>query len=148
MVKDEKPSMPSRPITLFHQIPILKTQKFWEGLKKGHIYFTKCKKCGKTYYPPQNDCSNCLTSSMEWVKLTEELTLETFTQVTAKPKGFTEFEPYIIAIASTVEGIKIMGWLEGVNVSEVKVGMKLKANTKLIDDKYFTVVFTPSLSQN
>ena len=142
MSKKELPSVTSRPLTYIHKIPILKTQPFWEKLKEGEIYATKCKKCGKLYYPPQVDCPECLASDVEWIKLSEEAKLETYTQVLTRPQSFENYEPYIIAIASTSEGVKIMGWLEGVKLEEIKVGMKLKATGGLLEDGYHIIKFT------
>lgn len=139
----EPASITSRPITYTHKIPIAKTQTFWEKLKEGKICATKCKKCGKIYYPPQVDCPQCLTSEIEWIELGEEAVLETYTHVHARPQGFTQYEPYIIAVAKTSEGVKVMGWLEGVKPAEVKVGMKLKMATKTLQDGYITIVFRP-----
>jgi uncharacterized OB-fold protein len=100
----ELPSVISRPLTYIHKIPILKTQLFWEKLKEGEIYATRCKKCKKLYYPPQADCPECLASEIEWIKLSGEATLEAYTQVQARPQRFENYEPYIIAIAATRGG--------------------------------------------
>ena len=43
------PTFKSRPITLIYDIPTSKTLRFWDGLKQGKIYATRCKKCGKAY---------------------------------------------------------------------------------------------------
>lgn len=138
----ELPSITSRPLTFVHKIPILKTKLFWEKLKEGEIYATRCKKCGKLYYPPQVDCPECLSSDVEWVKLCGEATLEAYTFVHVKPQGFEKYPPYIIAIAATPEGVKIMGWLEGLKLEEIKVGMKLKATSMVLDDGYAVIKLT------
>lgn len=135
----EIPFVTSRRLTYAHKIPILKTQLFWEKLKEGEIYATKCKKCGRVYYPPQADCPECLTSEIEWLKLSDEATLETYTQVQARPQGFEQHEPYIIAIATTADGVKIAGRLENVKLEDVKVGMKLKTGTRILEDGYVTI---------
>jgi uncharacterized OB-fold protein len=137
----EIPFVTSRRLTYAHKIPILKTQLFWEKLKEGEIYATKCKKCGRVYYPPQADCPECLTSEIEWFKLSDEATLETYTQVQARPQGFEQHEPYIIAIATTADGVKIAGRLENVKLEDVKVGMKLKTGTRILEDGYVTITF-------
>lgn len=142
-IKKELPSIDSRPLTYAHKIPILKTQKFWEGLKKGEIYAVKCVRCEKLYFPPQTDCPICLASEVEWIKLNKTVVLETFTQVHVKPQGFTQYEPYTIAIAKTKEGVKVMGWLENIKLEEIKIGMKLEMNVKTLQDGYITITFKP-----
>jgi hypothetical protein len=137
----EIPSTTSRPLTYVHKIPIFRTQLFWEKLKEGEVYATKCKKCGRVYYPPQVDCPECLASDVEWFKLSDEATLETYTHVQARPQGFEKQEPYIIAIATTADGVKIAGKLEGVKLEDVKVGMKLKTSARILEDGYVTITF-------
>ncbi|MGB9672184.1 MAG: Zn-ribbon domain-containing OB-fold protein [Candidatus Norongarragalinales archaeon] len=139
----EPASITSRPITYTHKIPVAKTKIFWEKLREGKICTTKCKKCGSLYFPPQVDCPQCLTSEVEWLELGEEAVLETYTHVQTRPQGFTQYEPYIIAVAKTSEGVKVMGWLEDVKPTEIKVGMKLKMATKTLPDGYITIVFKP-----
>jgi len=137
----EYPSMKSRTLTLTHNIPISKTKTYWEGLKEEYVYATKCKKCGRVYYPPQVDCPNCLTSDVEWIQLLEG-SLETFTQVYLKPQGFTHYEHnYIVAIAKTVEGAKVMGWLEDMDVKTVKVGTSVKITATTMPDGFPAVIF-------
>lgn len=137
----EYPSMKSRALTLLHNIPISKTKIYWDGLKDGKVYATKCKKCGELYYPPQVDCPNCLTSEVEWIQLSEG-NLETFTQVYLKPQGFSHYEQnYIVAIAKTTEGMKVMGWLEETDIKNVKVGMLVKITAKTMLDGFPAVIF-------
>lgn len=45
------PTIKTRPITVVQDVPISKTLPFWEGLKQGKVLATKCKKCGKLYFP-------------------------------------------------------------------------------------------------
>jgi hypothetical protein len=137
----EYPSMKSRLLTLLHDIPISKTKIYWDGLKEGKVYATKCKKCGELYYPPQVDCPNCLASEVEWGELSEG-NLETFTQVCLKPQGFSHYEQnYIVAIAKTTEGMKVMGWLEETDIKNVKVGMSVKITAKTMPDGFPAIIF-------
>jgi len=139
----EYPSMKSRTLTLTHDIPISKTKTYWEGLKEGNVYATKCKKCGEVYYPPQTDCPKCLTSDAEWIQLFEG-ELETFTQAYLKPQGFTHYEQnYMIAIAKTAEGVKVMGWLEDMDVKAAKTGTPVKITAKIMPDGFPTIIFKP-----
>ncbi|WP_243669173.1 zinc ribbon domain-containing protein [Vulcanisaeta sp. JCM 16161] len=68
-VKAEGPTIDSVPIVYRHKIPIGKTVKYWDGLKEGRIYATRCKSCGAVYYPPQADCPYCGSSDVEWIEL-------------------------------------------------------------------------------
>ena len=142
-MSEETPSIKSRPITFTHKVPISKTQRFWERLEKGEVYATKCRKCDKLYYPPQGDCAHCLSSDVEWVKLNKEATLETYTHQIHSPAGFNQYGAYIIAIAGTTDGVRVMGWLEDIEVEDARVGMKLEMSTKRLPDGFFVIAFKP-----
>ena len=120
------PAMKSRRIDIVQEIPISKTLKFWEGLKEGKIYATKCKVCGKIFFPPNADCPECLTADLEWIELSREAEIETFTHVVIRPTTFQQYKPYTVAIGKLKEGIKVLAWLSGFKLSEIKVGMKTK----------------------
>jgi uncharacterized OB-fold protein len=125
------PSIKSKPITIVEEIPVSKTLRFWEGLKQGKVYATKCHKCGKLYFPPSADCPECLCSDMEWVELTGEAEIETFTHVVIRPTSFCQYKPYTVAIGKLVDGVKVLAWLTGFKLSQIKVGMKVKLVAKV-----------------
>lgn len=137
------PAIKSRPITIVEEIPVSKTLKFWEGLKEGKVYATKCRKCGRLYFPPSADCSDCLCSDMEWVELSSEAEIETFTHVVVRPTTFSEEKPYTVAIGKLKEGVKVLAWLTGFKLSQIKVGMKVKLAAKASQEGNSTYEFVP-----
>lgn len=137
------PTIKARPLTLAQNIPISKTLKFWDGLKEGKVYATKCLKCGKLYFPPVADCSNCRASNVEWVGLSNEAEIETFTHVVVRPTSFQDFKPYTVVIGKLKEGVRVLAWLTGVKLSEIKPGMKVKLIAKTTPDGWSTYEFVP-----
>jgi uncharacterized OB-fold protein len=137
------PSIKSREIKLVQDIPISKNLKFYEGLKEGKVYATKCKECGKLYFPPSTDCPDCLTTELEWVQLSNEAELETFTHVVIRPTTFQQNKPYTVAIGKLKEGVKVLAWLTGFKLSEIKVGMKVKLVAKTSTEGNPTYEFVP-----
>jgi len=139
----EMPTLRSRKLEIIYNIPISKTLKFWEGLEKGKIYTTKCKNCGKLYFPPVADCAECYSSDMEWIELSGEGEIETFTHVIVKPASFQDEPPYTVAIARLKEGIRALAWLTGVKKKDVKVGMKVRLMAKVTPEGRLTYEFKP-----
>ncbi|MEM3577038.1 MAG: Zn-ribbon domain-containing OB-fold protein [Candidatus Bathyarchaeia archaeon] len=137
------PSIKSREIKIVQEIPIGKTLKFWEGLKEGKVYASRCTKCGKIYFPPVADCPECLTSNMEWTELSNEAEIETFTHVVVRPTSFQQNKPYTVAIGRLKEGVKVLAWLTGFKLSQVKVGMKVKLTAKVTPEGNLTYEFVP-----
>jgi hypothetical protein len=137
------PSIKSREIKIVQEIPISKTVKFWEGLKEGKVYAAKCTKCGRLYFPPAADCPECLTSNMDWVELSNEAEIETFTHVVVRPTTFQQSKPYTVAIGKLAEGVKVLAWLTGFKLSQVNVGMKVKLMAKVTPEGNPTYEFVP-----
>ena len=133
----------NRTLQITYNLPISKTSKFWEGLKEGKIYATKCEKCGKLHFPPVADCGECGSSNMKWVELDGEGEIETFTQVVVKPASFSKESSYIVAIARLNEGVKALAWLIDVKREDVKAGMKVKLVARVTSDGRATYEFVP-----
>jgi len=136
------PTLRSREIKIVQEIPTSKTLKFYEGLKEGKVYATKCKDCEKVYFPPMVDCPECLTTGLDWVELSSDAEIETFTHVVIRPTTFQQYKPYTVAIGRLKEGVKVLAWLTGFKLSEVKVGMKAKLVAKATPEGNATYEFT------
>lgn len=137
------PSIRSRGINVCYDIPVSRTARFWEALKEGRLQTTRCKTCGKLYFPPVMDCGTCLSSQVEWVELNGEAEIVTFTHVVIRPATFLQSQPYTIAIGKLKEGLKVLAWMTGFKLSEMRVGMKVKLVPKLTDDGNPSYEFTP-----
>ena len=136
------PTLRSREIKIVQEIPTSKTLKFYEGLKEGKVYATKCKDCEKVYFPPMVDCPECLTTGLDWVELSSDAEIETFTHVVIRPTTFQQHKPYTVAIGRLKEEVKVLAWLTGFKLSEVKVGMKAKLVARATPEGNATYEFT------
>jgi hypothetical protein len=132
-----------RSLTLRFNIPIARTSQFWEALRQGRFTTTKCSKCGTLSFPPQTDCPKCMGSEFSWVELRRDATLVTYTQVRVTPSSFSDMEPYVIAIGELEGGLKVLAWLEGAQVENVKPGMKLRVEAREKDGAPY-YVFVPA----
>lgn len=137
------PSIKSKAITIEQEMPISKTLKFWQGLKDNKIYATKCVKCEKLFFPPTSDCPYCLSSKMKWHQLSSEAEIETFTHVVIRPFSFQQERPYTVAVGKVKDGVRVLAWLTGHKMSEIKVGMKVKLTAKTTPEGNLTYEFVP-----
>jgi uncharacterized OB-fold protein len=133
----------ARTLHITYNLPISKTSKFWEGLKEGKIYATKCQKCGKLHFPPVADCGDCGSSNVTWMELEGEGEIETFSQVVVKPASFSNESDYIVAIARLKDGVRALAWLIGVEREDVKVGMKVRLVVRVTTDGRVSYEFIP-----
>lgn len=122
-----------------------KVESFVEYLEKGELRGTQCKSCGKQYFPPRADCSNCLGNDMDWFKIEGVGTLVSFTRTGFAPTGFEADIPYTLAMVD-FNGIKVFGRLNGgVPEEEVRVGMELQLNICNLPDGQLSYEFIKSV---
>ena len=117
-------------MSLRFNLPILRTHQFWDSLKEGKFVTTKCKQCGEVTFPPQSDCPRCMSGDFEWVELGTEAELVTFTYVQVTPTSFVANDPYLVAIGKLNGGVKVLAWLEGAKLEELKPGIRLRLEAR------------------
>jgi len=99
---------------------------FIDYLEKGEVRGTKCRSCGRVFFPPRADCSWCMNSDVEWIEIKGQGTLVSYTKVNYGPTGFEKEVPYILALAD-FNGTKVFGRLsKEIAEDTVKVGMAVK----------------------
>ena len=129
-LKPPKRTFKSRPITFTSEIATQKLSEFWSGLEKGEVYASKCRKCGNICFPPVADCSRCLGSEQEWIKLDGKGEIETYTHIAIRPASFKDHEAYTVAVAKMKEGVRVLAWIADAKPTEVKIGAKVKLVAK------------------
>ena len=60
-----------------------------------------------------------------------------------KPPSFSKEASPIVAIAQLKEGIKALAWLTGVNLEDVKIGMKVRLVADVRPDGRVAYKFVP-----
>lgn len=141
----EPPTLHSRrELTLRFNIPISKTNQFWQSLKEGKFLTTKCAGCGEVSFPPQADCPKCMSEKVEWVDLDTEAELVTFSYVQVTPTSFVDTDPYLVGIGRLSQGLKVLAWIEGTNLEKLAPGMKLRLEARTASDGSPYYVFVPA----
>lgn len=114
-----------------------KPVEFVDNLEQGKVMTTRCKQCGRTFFPPKTDCPSCLNSEVEWVEITGSGQLRTYAIISYGPTGFENDAPYTLAIADFADGLRVFGRLSrDINEDDMKVGMVVKvAPVRLGDDR-------------
>jgi uncharacterized protein len=121
-----------------------KVGAFVEYLDKGELRATYCQECGRTFFPPRADCSWCLSSNMEWVKIEGSGKLVSFTKVNYGPTGFEADVPYVLALVD-FNGVKVFGRLnKDVPEEQITVGMTVKTDTITLANEQLSYIFNPA----
>jgi uncharacterized OB-fold protein len=84
-----------------------------------------------------------MSGEHEWIDLGSEVELVTFTHVQVTPTSFLNYDPYIVAIGKLPNGQKVLAWVEGVKIENLKPGDKLKIKVKMGDNGNPYYIFAP-----
>ena len=119
-----------------------KAVDFMRFLEQGKVVGTKCKGCGRIFFPPKIDCPKCLKSDTEWLEISGTGKLITYTKVNYGPVGFESKAPYILGVAQFDEGIQIMAALsKEIEESDITVGMEVKVIPKVLVEEKLSYEF-------
>ena len=107
--------------------------RFFDGLKDGKIFGTKCKKCGKVFVPARSFCPDCLEDMEEWIEIAQEGIVESWTLVNNKYPVQVKEPPYAVAsIHLDGADCNFIHFINGFDLSDIsKVGEKVKIGTRV-----------------
>ena len=114
-----------RELSIKYVISVEKVKRFFEELANGKLYATKCRNCESIYFPPQISCPICRTDDVEWIELSGDGVLLTYTKIYVKPKSFSHYDNYIVAVGRLKDGVNVTAWLRA-DLDKVRVGAKVK----------------------
>jgi len=129
-----------------------KVSEFADGLARGVLLATKCTTCGAMHYPPRSDCPECYGGGFEWIPLEGAGRLVTYTSIFVPPEHFApdlrctaplsrySYRPKPVGLVELENGLRVMGWIDGVAPEAVKVGMMLVPVAEILKDGRATVV--------
>jgi len=122
-------------------VAVSKVNDFVDYLEKGKIMGTRCRECGRRYFPPRADCSDSLSSDMEWFEVTGTAKLSTYSTLRYAPTGFTDEVPYTIAVVDYGD-FQIFGRMDrALPEEELRVGMEVTAAVETTPNGKVTYVF-------
>ncbi|RLC25449.1 MAG: DNA-binding protein [Deltaproteobacteria bacterium] len=120
---------------------ISKVNDFVDYLEKGQVMGTRCKDCGRIFFPPRADCCDCLTSNMDWVEVTGPGKLVSFSKLEYAPVGFGDDLPYCIALLDYGD-YKVFGRIaDDVPEEEIQVGMEMTTKVNTLPNGQLNYVF-------
>jgi uncharacterized OB-fold protein len=94
------------------------------------ITATKCGNCGKVWLPPRKICPHCFTENMEWVKVSDEGTVLSFT-VARRPFAAIPADKKVPVIWGLIQldgaDTALLHYLDGVKPGDVSIGMRVTA---------------------
>jgi uncharacterized OB-fold protein len=106
----------------------------YERLKERYrtLLGTKCKRCGAESFPPARVCRRCGSTETIDQRMPREGKVISYTLLKVPSKEFREVGSSLLALVELKNGVRILAQLQGVEASEVHVGLTVKVEfTKL-----------------
>ena len=114
---------------------------FIDYLEKGEIAGTRCKDCGRVFFPPRADCFQCLAGNMEWFEVTGSGKLVSFSKLEYGPAGFQDDVPYSIALLD-YGMFKVFGRItRELPEADIAVGLTMKTVVNRLQNGQLNYVF-------
>lgn len=102
--------------------------RFFEGLRdEGIIRGTRCVSCGRVHVPPRKSCPKCFHSGTEWVELSGEGVLQTFTVVRRQLAAVRQPVPVVFGLIR-LDGADtaLLHRIGEVPADAVRIGMRVR----------------------
>ncbi len=120
---------------------VTKTNDFIDYLENGKVMGTRCKDCGRTYFPPRSDCYRCLPGEMEWFQVSGTGKLVTYSKLEYAPIGFQEDVPYCIALLDYGD-YRVFGRIDSsLADQEIKIGMAMSTVVNELPNGQLNYIF-------
>lgn len=125
--------------------PTAASLPFWEAAKRHELQIQRCGSCEAHIFYPREVCPECLSSDLEWMKVSGKGTVYSYTiaQAPTHP-AFAEDIPYVIAIVELAEGPHLTTNITGCQPEEVRVGMPVMATFDNVTPEMTLVKFRPA----
>ena len=121
------------------------TRPFWEAAKRHELVMPRCTTCDHLFFYPRSECPRCLSSHLEWVRVSGRGRLHTYTIVYQPANAaFRDDTPYIYAVVQLDEGPRMVSNVVQCDLDAVKVDMPLEAIFDDVTPECTLVKFKPA----
>jgi len=116
--------------------------RYWRNIPSYYrLVGSKCRGCGRTWFPPRRCCPICYSRDLELIELPTEGVLEEFTIIRTPPSGFDYYTPYVVGIVKLRDGTRVLTQVVDCDVTELKPGTEVVATFRRVrEDGDFGIV--------
>ncbi len=118
------------------------TEFFWAGTAAGELRIQKCGGCGVLRHPPGPMCPSCRETKPEYVVASGDGEVYSYV-VHHHPPVPGRRLPFVVALVSLSEGVRMLAELEGIPPAEVHIGLSVRAAFRKVDDHLTMPVWRP-----
>ncbi|MEM1644794.1 MAG: Zn-ribbon domain-containing OB-fold protein [Ignisphaera sp.] len=88
---------------------------------------SRCKRCGKVFYPPKPSCPYCGNRGTEMVELPKRGRVISWSIEYTVPEGYRIEAPIVVALIELENGVKVLSTLTDIDPGNVYDGMEVEA---------------------
>ena len=101
--------------------------------------------CDYVFFYPRSECPRCLSTNLEWVKVSGRARLHSFTVVQQPANAaFRDDVPYVYAVVQLDEGPRLVSNIVQCDIDTLRVDMPLEAVFDDVTPEWTLVKFTPA----
>jgi hypothetical protein len=117
---------------------------FCDGCKEGKLLIQQCEDCAQHIFYPRAVCPHCMSDRIKWVESSGKGKVYSFT-VARRPAhpAFADHVPYVVALITLDEGVRMMSNVINVDVDAVKCDMPVEVVFVKVDDQITLPKFQP-----
>jgi uncharacterized OB-fold protein len=95
---------------------------FWAAATESRLVAQRCGSCGRLRHPPRPMCPHCHSLEVEIQELSGRGTVYSYAILRHPPNPAFEY-PVLGALVDLEEGVRLLTNLQGVEPSEIRIGM-------------------------
>lgn len=120
---------------------------FWEATRDRRLLLQWCKVCAQSIHYPREFCPVCLGEDYEWRDSPGQGEIYAF-NVMHRPgnRGMADQVPYVIALVTLDEGVRMVTNIVGEEPASLRVGMRVDVTWEALSDGRNLPLFEPSRS--
>ncbi len=125
--------------------PDPETEPFWNGCRDHKLLIQRCGSCRTHRFPPTSFCPSCQSGEVDWVEASGRGRVFSWIVVRHPvPKEvYADEVPYIVAIVTLEEGVRMVGNLVGIDPDKVTADMAVVVRFDNVTDDITLPEFAP-----
>ena len=110
--------------------------RYWRTEKTRYgLVGETCRVCGKPIFPPRDLCPHCTEAGQDLRTFGGKGEVYSFAHVADAPAGYTEYQPYTMALIKLEEGPLLTAQLTDVDEADVRIGMPVEMVTRKLKEE-------------
>jgi uncharacterized OB-fold protein len=119
-------------------------QEFYDHCARGELRFQRCLACFAWRHVPREHCAGCGSAEWEWALGSGRAALYSWTIChRAFHPAFAPLVPYVVAIGTMAEGVRLIARLEGADEADLRLDLPMRVGFAAMAPGLMLPVFQP-----